>query len=319
MIDPAQVGAVIDDLGLSAADDNWFVGRVNGVPLALNVALTDIALTLLFHARHPSKDFPAEKPPIPPEFSLAKLVAEEKAEVSLTPTFAWLTIFDKEAAPSIPEMRQILKEFFSVVKDQGVDLEKRFCTACGTQSVEHPTFDEGRLQVVCEACAKAVELKFQSESRFNAGQLPLLLIPGALSAVVGAIIWSGAWYGFHWIIQQQSSDTVYLPIAVLALVSIGVGCLVPQPLLYYMSKVRNRGIGFGSWFAVICAAIAVVLGEFLFAAALFVEAFKIVPPPNALLSLWPVVLGNVSAVKIIGAGAALFVAYKQARPRKPVA
>src|SRR5688572_10754672 len=124
MIDPAQVATVVDDLGLSAADENWFVGELDGVPLALNVALTDIAVTLLFQARHPSKDIPVENPPIPPEFSLAQMVAEKKAEVSLTPTCAWLTMCDKQSAPSIPQVRQALKEFFRVVRDQNVELEK---------------------------------------------------------------------------------------------------------------------------------------------------------------------------------------------------
>jgi hypothetical protein len=318
MIDPAQVDAVIDDLGLSGVGENWFVGQVNGVPLAMNVALTDVAVTFLFHARHPSKNIPVETPPIPPEFSLAAMADENKAEISLTPTSAWLTLSDQESAPSVLQVRQALKEFSTIVKDQGIDLQKHLCTTCGIQSVERPTFDDGRLQLLCDPCRQAAELKFKSESTFKAGQLPFLLIPGALCSVIGAIIWAGLWYAFHWFLQQQSSDRVYMPIAVLGLLSCGAGCLVPQPLLFYVPKVRNRGIHFGSWFAVFCTAAALILGEFLYAAALFIEAFKFVPPLTALPRLWPVVLSNVTDIRIVGAGAALVIAYTQSRSRKPL-
>ena len=77
MIDPAQLGAVVDDLGLGAAGENWFVGEVNGVPLALNIGLSDVAATLLFHVRHPLKVVASEEPPVPANLQLAKMVAEE--------------------------------------------------------------------------------------------------------------------------------------------------------------------------------------------------------------------------------------------------
>jgi hypothetical protein len=215
-------------------------------------------------------------------------------------------------------VRQALKEFFQVVRDQGIDLEKRLCVVCGTEPAERPAFDEGRLQLLCEPCRQAAELKYQNESQFKASQLPFLLIPGALCSVIGAIIWAGAWYAFHWFLQQQSSDRIYMPITVLGLISCGAGFLVPLPLLYYVSKIRNRGLRFAPWFAVTCTAIALTMGEFLYAAAIFAEAFKMVPPLTALPHLWPVVLSNVSDIRIVGTGAALFLAYTQSRPKKSV-
>jgi len=322
MIAPAQVTAVLDDLNLRPAGDNWFIGSVEQVPLALNVALTDEALTLLLQVRYPSKTFASENPPLPPDSTLAKLVSEEKAGVSLSPNTAWLTLFDPETATSAIQLRALIGEFFQTLESQGVKLKERLCVSCGAQPVNDVRFDDGRLQLVCDSCRAKAEDQFRGESSFKSGQLPFLIIPGIVCSVIGAIIWGGVWYGVHWLFQQFSSDRITVPVLFVAVVYGGAGGLVPQPLLYYISRVRNRGIHFGAWFAVICCACALILGELLFTVALFVETYGFLPSLALLPQMWWGVLRATSGMhmagKLVGFGAALIIAYSQALPRKPV-
>ena len=316
--DPKALATQICELGLIAVKDDWAVGDVEGVPVALNLVATSEATGLLFHVRYPEKSFADEHPPLPEGSTLAEMVRAKEAEVSLDSKTGWLNIFSPGEDFNTAKLRKVLNEFFDVVKAQGVDLRRRLCLKCTAQPVTRPGFENDRLQLLCEACSAEVEDRFRRETQLSVGNIPLLLIPGAISALVGAIVWAVIWFTVPILLEKFSGG--WVPIVLLVSVYVGTGFAVGKIIGFFISRVRNRGTHLAASVAVLLCGAALILGEGLYVAALCLKYIGGIPEPRILAKLWVSLLGEFSGLyiigKIIAVAMALYIAYHDARPAR---
>ncbi len=311
------LAGLIDELGLTCVKDNWATGDVDGVPIALNIVATSEAAGLLVHVRYPERTFAEEHPPLPAGSELAEMVAAREAEVSLDSKTAWLNIFSPHDGFSSAKLRALLLQFFDVLKAQGVDLRRRLCLKCTSQAVNRPGFEDDRLQLLCDACAGEAEERHRRETQLNVGNIPLLLIPGGVSAFVGAIVWAFIWYSYP-IVLEKVGETV--PVVLLGLIYWGSGVVLGKIVSFFVSRVRNRGTHFAAWTAALFCAAALILGEGLFVAALCLKYLGAIPEPAIIAEIWVNLLREFSTLyvggKLVSAGTALCIAYRDARPKR---
>src|SRR6185369_8995268 len=105
--------------------------------------------------------------------------------------------------------------------------------------VEEPGFAEGRLQLVCEACAVEAKERFRRETNLSTMQLPLLLVPGFIGALVGGLVWAGVWFTYDWAVGLLRGG--FVPTLLLVAVYACTGILVAKVVAFFPSRVRNRG------------------------------------------------------------------------------
>jgi hypothetical protein len=318
MTDPKALATLIKDLGLIAVKEDWAAGEFDGVPLAVNVVATSEASGLLFHVRYPEKAFTNENPPLPEGSGLAQMAASGDAEVSLDSRTGWLSIFSRDSNLTLAGVRGLLIEFFEVLKSQGVDLRRRLCLKCTAQPVDHPEFRDDRLQLLCEACNAEEKDRFRRETELSLGNIPLLIVPGAISAVAGAIVWAGLWYSYPIVLEKLSARSV--PVLLLAVMYAGTGILIGKIISFFISRVRNRGTYFAASIALLFCVMALVLGEMLHISALCLKYLGFIPPPPVIGDLWISILREFSILyglgKLISVGTALYIAYSDALPKR---
>src|SRR5688572_9433233 len=242
-----DLSSLIHALGLKVVKDNWAVGEIDAVPIALNVVATSEAVGLLFHVRYPERTFPSENPPIPENTSLSDLVRAKEAEVSLDSKTGWLNLFSTSEGFSAEKVRRLVTEFFEVLVAEGVNVRDRVCTKCCAQKVDQPGFEDDRLQLLCEACRAEEEDRFRRETQLNVGNIPLLIVPGVIAAVIGAVLWGGIWYSYPIVLEKFAR----VPLVLLGLVYCGTGLAVGKVVSFFITRVRNRGAHFGAAMALI--------------------------------------------------------------------
>ena len=294
------------------------MGEIDGVPLALHTVATSEAAGLLFHVRYPERTFASENPALPEGTALEEAVKNGRAEVTLDTKTGWLNIFDSENAVSTAEVRELLGEFFQCLAREGVDVKKRTCLKCGSQAVEKPGFENDRLQLVCEACQAEAELKFRRSTELNLANVPLLIIPGAMCAFLGALIWGGIWFSYHWVMEKFGE--FYAPALLIAMIYCGTGWLVAKPVSAVISKVRNRGVHFGAMLALFCCAAGIFLGELVHVAALCMQVLNEIPPLEGVAYLWWALFQELPWFYFVGKAVAtvsgLYFAYVLALPKR---
>jgi hypothetical protein len=311
-----DLSSLIHALGLKVVKDNWAVGEIDAVSIALNVVATSEAVGLLFHVRYPERTFPSENPPIPENTSLGDLVRAKEAEVSLDSKTGWLNLFSTSEGFSAEKVRGLVLEFFEVLRAQGVDVRQRICLKCSARRVEEPGLADDRLELLCDACKAEAEDAFRRETQLNVGNIPLLIVPGVIAAVIGAVLWAGIWYSYPIVLEKFTR----IPIVLLALIYCGAGLAVGKVVSFFITRVRNRGVHFGAAMAVIFCGAAVVLGEGLFVVALCLKYLGLIPQPAAIANLWVSITREFSGLyalgKVISVGTALYIAFSDSRPKR---
>jgi hypothetical protein len=286
------------------------------VPIALNIVATTESTGLLFHVRYPEQTFADEHPPIPENTSLGGMVRDKKADVSLGSKIGWLNLFLNGEEITAGKVRQVLTEFFDVLDTQGANVRGRLCLRCNARRVERPRFADERLQLLCDACEGEEEDRFRRETQLNIGNIPLLLIPGTIAAIVGAVLWAGIWYSYPIILQKLS----WVPLILLGLIYCGTGIVVGKVVSFFITRVRNRGTHFGATLAVLFCGAALLLGEAFFITALCLKFAGFIPRPALIADLWMNVTREFSSLyvfgKVLSAITALFIAFHSARPKR---
>jgi hypothetical protein len=318
--DPKALAALISEIGLTPVKDDWVMGDIDGVPIALNVVATTEASGLLFHVRYPEMTFADEHPPLPEGSALAEMVQAKEADVSLDSKTGWLNIFSPGADFDAARLRQVLNEFFDVLKTQGVDLRRRLCLKCTAQPVARPGFEDDRMQLLCDACRTEAEDRHRRETELAVGNIPLLLVPGVISALLGAIVWAGIWYSYPIVLEKLSGGQV--PVVILGLIYWGSGVIVGKIVSFFLTRVRNRGTQFAAWMAVLFCGAAAVLGEGLLVAGLCLKYLGGIPALGVIAELWIAIMREFSGLYVVGklvsVGTALYIAYHDARPKKRI-
>jgi hypothetical protein len=192
------------------------------------------------------------------------------------------------------------------------------CLVCTRQLVEQPDFADGRLQLVCEACAAEAKERFRRETNLSAMQLPLLLIPGGIGALLGALVWAGVWFTYDWALGLLSGALI--PTLLLAALYAATGILVAKVVAFFPSRVRNRGQHFGAGVTLLFCAFALVFGELALMGLFCLKALGVLPPPSVIARVYFAVLRELSVLyvggKIIAAATALYLSYSFTLPQK---
>src|SRR5689334_20220245 len=96
-------------LGLKRADDDLFVGRVQGFPVGLKFIEPGGANLLLFQIRHWLAADAPELKALAYDSRISKLIAEKKIEIEFVDRLAWLSVIDLEACLAVAPVSELLE------------------------------------------------------------------------------------------------------------------------------------------------------------------------------------------------------------------
>jgi hypothetical protein len=310
-----QYGRLVNGLGLQPAEDELFIGKLRGFPIALKFIRGESSALLLFQIRHP---LPAEARGLSDLCygdELDRLITEKKVEISMEDRLAWLTLVDGAGHLADGSVLRLLNAVLTAFEKAGLGRNPELCHYCQTEHVATLTCENGRVAQICPACLRQRTQPIVA----GAGALPMLaLCP--VAALVGAVGWAAIWIAYDLLFELRKTNVLHIPRIVAAVVMVIVGGLVGGPVGWVMKRIPQKGKQLYAMVPALLAIFAVVAGEVLYVTWLVYREMHVIwlgLSLKLLTRLWIGSDGFFLIMKLLAAGAGVFTAVTIARPAKP--
>src|SRR6266516_1062339 len=313
-----QCGRLVNGLGLQPAKDELFIGKLRGFPLALKFIGGASSALLLFQIRHP---LPAKAQELSDPCygdELDRLITEKKVEISMEEKLAWFTLVDGAEHLADGSVLRLLNAVLTAFEKAGLGRNPELCHYCQTEQVDTLTCENGRVAQICPACLHQRTQPIVA-AQAGAGALPMLaLCP--VAALVGAVGWAAIWISYDLLFELLKTNVLHIPRIVAAVVMVIVGGLVGGSVGWVMKRIPHKSKKLYAIVPALLAIIAVVAGEVLYVTWLVYREMHEIwlgLSLKLLTRLWGESDGFYLIMKLLAAGAGVFMAVTIARPAKP--
>lgn len=306
-------------LGLQPESDDLFVGKIQGFPVGLKFIDPQGAVLFLFQVRH---WLPADAPQLRSltyDEVVTKLLAEKKIQIEFDDRIAWLTLVDLGNCVEAEVVTGLLNSVLKTFAQAGFIGDPELCHYCRMQKVSNLSASEGKVAQICPACLdEHLEKKQRTTAAPTDEAVPILLMT-PFAAAAGALLWMGYWIAYTLILETSTSDTVYLPRLVVAMIALFAGLLAGAPVGWIIRLNRRRGSATSASAAILFGSLAVLFGEILFLAWLIWRWYGVFSISVATKILPDYYGGNdpvFLALKFMAALVCMVLAYEMAKPEK---
>ena len=240
------------------ARKNGAVGRRGGFPLGLQIVDPNGKGMVLLHTRFPK----LTETPVRSEFvfdhTLQRLVDQKLADVSIEKDIAYLSLHKASDRIEKQEAVAAVDEFIAGLQRAGLSAGET-CHYCGSTDDIQTAFNGHRVGQICGACTRQQAIALMNERDFDRKSVAKLAFTSALVVPMVALAWAGLWAGIYALLDRQGGTiNVNVKLGVLAAIFAGIGTGTPALLF---RRVRNRGDVGAGVLGVVCAVLALILGE----------------------------------------------------------
>ena len=313
-----QYGRLVNGLGLQPAEDELFIGKLRGFPIALKFIRGESSALLLFQIRHPLPAKAQELSDLCYGDELDRLITEKKVEISMEDKLAWFTLVDGAEHLADGSVLRLLNAVLTAFEKAGLGRNSELCHYCQIEQVDTLTCENGRVAQICPACLHQRTQPIVA-AQTGARALPILaLCP--VAALVGAVGWAAIWIAYDLLFELLKTNVLHIPRIVAAVVMVIVGGLVGGPVGWVMKRIPHKSKKLYAIVPALLAIIAVVAGEVLYVTWLVYREMHVIwlgLSLKLLTRLWVESDGFFLIMKLLAAGAGVFMAVTIARPAKP--
>jgi hypothetical protein len=248
---------LVNALELEARKDGA-VGRRGGFPVGLQMVDPNGKGMVLLHTRFPK----LSETPIRSQFvfdhTLQRLVDEKLAEVSIEKDIAYLSL--RKATDRIEKQEAVaaVDEFIAGLQRAGLSAGET-CHYCGSTEEVQTAFNGHRVGQICGGCTRQQAIALMNERDFDHKSVSKLAVTSALVVPMIALAWAALWVGIFVLFARQGGTlNVNVKLGVLGAIFAGIATATPALLF---RRVRNRGDVGAGLLGLVCAILAVALGE----------------------------------------------------------
>ncbi len=309
-------------LGLTRRDQHTFYGIYRDYPVAVSMFGEGETRGLLFQFRHTQEQASLPKDDgYEWERDLEELVTSGRAAVSVEDRIAWLTLYDMQSVGQQVGVVPLLDGYLDSLSSAGITGAGKLCHYCLTNTVDSPTFDEGRVGLICRACLLDRTATRAGELEGSAAGLSASVLLAGVGAAVGGVLWAGAWIAHDWIIEvvSRGKDVIGVPTTVEIVWLVVVGVLVGGPVGYVIGRVPGHGVRWAGSVGIVGGIAAVGIGEVLFSTWLIYRVrgeASVKAGLEVLPMYWRAAPVIYLIVKSCAALLSIYFAYRLARPKR---
>lgn len=246
---------------------------------------------------------------------------EERAiDIVLDDRIAWFDIDKLDKIPHGVTPVDLLDEVLVCLDDAGIHGTGTTCHYCGQRDVEHSTFVNGRVAQICPECATE-RLESATQIAMTGRGVRLCIAWGSMAALLGGLLWGGAWIAFDTIVVAVSGGTGLVMVSDVAILLIGLcfALAAMGPTVLLLRRIPARGDRIAGFIALGSVLAGLAVGEVIHATWIVYTIAGVMAPVQAIVRL-PLIWGfsppAYLVMKLLGSTGALFAAYLTARPKR---
>ena len=141
--------ALVNDLAISPAQGDLFVGKLRGFPVGLKFVESDGSLLLLFQVRHPLLVGANETASVQFGEEIARLIEEQKIAIEFEDKLIWVTFVDGGDYLENGTAKGLLEQILSALERAGLAAQPDICHYCGRNKVDSLTCSDGKVAQIC--------------------------------------------------------------------------------------------------------------------------------------------------------------------------